>query len=142
MAEQYGSFKPTIKKLAKTFWPGPLTLLVPKATALPDVLTAASPLVGIRVPDHAFCRDVVSMFGKPITSTSANTSGQQPATTVDEIIKTFGDNANDIDLVIEETDRVIDDPTPSTLVKVEGEQVAVLREGVISKEAIYNKIFT
>ena len=136
MAEMYGSFHHIAKKLAATFWPGPLTILVPKTEVLPDVLTAGSLLVGIRVPDHAFCVEVTRKFGRPITSTSANISGRQPAATVDEILKTFGDNARDIDLVIEEADRVITDPTPSTLVKIEGDRVAILREGAVPRQAI------
>ncbi len=55
---------------------------------------------------------------------------------MDEILRGLGDNAHDIDLVIEETDRVITDPTPSTLVKVEDDHIVVMREGTISKEQI------
>jgi L-threonylcarbamoyladenylate synthase len=81
-------------------------------------------------------KKVTRKFGRPITSTSANISEKQPAATVDEILKVFGDNANDIDLVIEEADRVITDSTPSTLVKVEGDHVTVLREGVITTDQL------
>lgn len=136
MAEKYGNFNQVAKRLAGAFWPGPLTILVPKTEVLPDVLTAGSPLVGIRVPEHTFCVEVTRKFGRPITSTSANISEQQPATTVDEILKAFGDNVNGIELVIEETDRIITDPTPSTLVKVEGDHVTVLREGVITADRL------
>lgn len=142
MAEKYGVWNDTAKKLANIFLPGPLTILVQKTEVLPDLLTAESPMIGIRVPDNAFCTELVRRLGNPITSTSANISGQQPATTVDEILETLGGNAHDIDLVIEETDRVITSPTPSTLVKVEGEDVTVLREGAISKKAIHSRIFT
>ena len=136
MAEKYGNFNQVAKRLAGAFWPGPLTILVPKTEVLPDVLTAGSPLVGIRVPEHTFCVEVTRKFGRPITSTSANISEKQPAATVDEILKVFGDNANDIDLVIEEADRVITDSTSSTLVKVEGDHVTVLREGVITTDQL------
>ena len=136
MAEKYGNFNQVAKRLAGAFWPGPLTILVPKTEVLPDVLTAGSPLVGIRVPEHTFCVEVTRKFGRPITSTSANISEKQPATTVDEILKAFGDNTRNIDLVIEETDRIIIDSTPSTLVKVEGDHITVLREGVITADRL------
>lgn len=135
MAERYGSFNDIAKKLAQTFWPGPLTILVPKKDILPDVVTAGSDMIGIRVPNHTFCIDVVKALGKPITSTSANVSGQPQAQTLDGILKDLAEHKDKIALVIEEK-KVQVSLVPSTLVKVEGNTVVVVREGAIPRAAI------
>ncbi|MFA6242695.1 MAG: L-threonylcarbamoyladenylate synthase [Candidatus Hydrogenedentales bacterium] len=67
------------------FWPGPLSLLFPKAPALPDVLTAGNPKVCVRCPGSETARALCAEAGGVITSTSANLSGHPPATSLAEI---------------------------------------------------------
>jgi len=72
---------PQAEKLALRFWPGALTLVVPKAGGLPDRLTAGGPTVAVRMPEHPVPIELIEGLGGPITGTSANVSeGSDPAT--------------------------------------------------------------
>jgi L-threonylcarbamoyladenylate synthase len=78
--------EPTERELAfmRAFLPGPVTVLADRGPAVPDVLTAGSDRVGVRVPDHELALELLQRIA-PITSTSANVSGEGSARTVDEI---------------------------------------------------------
>ena len=66
---------PLADQLARHFWPGPLTLLLPRAAHIPDLLTAGSPLVAIRVPAHALTLSLLAALDFPLAAPSANPSG-------------------------------------------------------------------
>lgn len=68
----------------KQLLPGPVTVLLRRRSSLPDVLTAGSELVGVRLPEHELARKIINATG-PITSTSANISGRKPPTRLEEI---------------------------------------------------------
>lgn len=74
---------PAANRLARRFWPGPLTLIVPRRPDLPLAL-GPEPTVGVRVPDHEFARDLLRGAG-PMAVTSANPSGAPNALTADEV---------------------------------------------------------
>jgi L-threonylcarbamoyladenylate synthase len=61
-------------RLARAFWPGPLTLVLPKADVIPDIVTAAGPTVGVRWPKHPFVQAVIRACGFPLAAPSANRS--------------------------------------------------------------------
>lgn len=84
-ALQAGRFGVTEMALARAFWPGPLTIVVPVSSALSRWLSGDLGTVGIRVPAHAVARAVAAGFGWCITATSANLSGRPPAMTADEV---------------------------------------------------------
>ena len=67
------------------FLPGPVTILLKKKPAVPDILTPDTDIVGIRYPDHRLALELIERAGVPITSTSANISGEAPPRNVDEI---------------------------------------------------------
>ncbi len=67
------------------FLPGPVTVLLKKKRAVPDILTPDTDMVGIRYPDHRLAIELIERAGVPITSTSANISGEAPPQSVDEI---------------------------------------------------------
>ncbi len=69
----------------EAFWPGPLSLLLPKAGALPESITAGKPAVCVRCPAAAAARELCSLFGGALTSTSANRSGAAPATSLQQL---------------------------------------------------------
>ena len=73
------------RRFIEKFLPGPVTVLLRKKKKVPDVLTSGSELVGIRYPDHETTIKLIELAGVPITSTSANISGEAPPTKVDEI---------------------------------------------------------
>jgi L-threonylcarbamoyladenylate synthase len=73
-------------KLAAAFWPGPLTLLLPRSAAIPDAVTAGRPLVGIRMPDHPVALELIRQSGVPIAAPSANLFSHTSPTTADHVL--------------------------------------------------------
>jgi L-threonylcarbamoyladenylate synthase len=73
------------KRFIEKFLPGPVTVLLKKKEKVPDALTSGSELVGIRYPDHETTIELIELAGVPITSTSANISGEAPPGKVDEV---------------------------------------------------------
>jgi L-threonylcarbamoyladenylate synthase len=71
--------------LLQIFWPGDLTVVLPKNPALPDDVTAGEKTVAVRVPDHPVCRELVIQVGRPLAVTSANLSGQPTPTTAQAV---------------------------------------------------------
>lgn len=78
-------------KLSKTFWPGPLTLLVKKSTLVPQIVTAGSARVAIRVPDHKLTLELLEKLGAPVAAPSANPSGYISPTLPLHVEKQLGD---------------------------------------------------
>jgi L-threonylcarbamoyladenylate synthase len=78
------------RTLARALWPGPLTLVLPAASSLPEALVGATGGVGLRCSPDPLASALVSGFGKPITATSANPSGYEPATDVEAARAYFG----------------------------------------------------
>lgn len=99
-ARQLGVFNAVAERLAKTFWPGPLTLVVPKAAACPvaELATAGLDSIAIRMPAHPIARALLDALGKPIVAPSANRSGHVSPTTAAHV---FGDLAGRIDMVLD-----------------------------------------
>jgi len=117
------------KKLAERFWPGPLTIVVPKHLSLPDSISATN-TVGIRVPDHIVARSVLRAAG-PIAVTSANLSGQPSPSTAGEV---FAQLSGRIALIVD--GGKTPGGVPSTLVDCTGSQPIVVRQGPISLNQI------
>jgi L-threonylcarbamoyladenylate synthase len=117
-------------RLAARFWPGPLTLVVSKRPDLPETVSA-TPTVGVRVPDHALARKLLSAAG-PMAVTSANLSGQPSPSTAQEVLAQLGGR---IALIIDggKTPGGI----PSTVVDCSGQEIRILREGPILKDQIW-----
>jgi L-threonylcarbamoyladenylate synthase len=120
-------------KLINRFWPGPLTVLVPKKPTLPD-LVSATPNVGVRVPDHDVARSLLRLAG-PMAVTSANISGKDSPTTAQQV---YSQLRGRIAMIIDggETPGGV----PSTLVDCTGDEIQILRAGPISKEDLLNTI--
>jgi len=111
--------------LAARFWPGPLTLVVPKVSTLPESVSATSS-VAVRVPDHPIARALLRLAG-PMAVTSANLSGENSPVTADEVMRQLGGR---IQLVID--GGITPGGRPSTLVDCLGETPRILREGPIT----------
>jgi len=112
------------RKLASRFWPGPLTILVPKRTDLPESVSATA-TVGARVPDHEVARALLRAAG-PMAVTSANISGKQSPVTAQEVYEQLRDR---IDLIID--GGKTPGGVPSTLVDCTSTELKVIREGPI-----------
>ena len=113
-------------RIAKRFWPGPLTIIGCASAHLPLGITAGTGTVGVRVPDDASVRDLVRECGGALTATSANPAGLPPARTATEVRAYFGD---EIDLVIHGGEVTVTDP--STVVDATTTPPRIIREGAI-----------
>ena len=78
---------PQAKALAEAFWPGPLTMIVPKGGCIPDEVSCGLDTVGIRLPSHPLARDLIRTAGVPLAAPSANTSGRPSTTTAEHVLR-------------------------------------------------------
>ena len=137
MAREYGQLNMVAERLANTFWPGPLTLVVPLNAdigpgggGVHELVTAGLDSVGLRCP-RGFSRQVISAFGKPLAAPSANRSGRVSPTTAQHVAAEFpGDDL----LVLD--GGACEAGLESTIVKVDGNRLFLLRPGVITAEEI------
>ena len=75
---------PGFRELADAFWPGPLTIILPRRATLPDIVTAGGDTVALRIPDHPLVLALLRVLNEPLAVTSANRSGHPPALTADD----------------------------------------------------------
>jgi L-threonylcarbamoyladenylate synthase len=120
---------PMARKLAKCFWPGPLTIILPRHPSIPNVVTSY-PTVGVRIPNLLSVRKLLRLTG-PMAVTSANLSGQSSPSTLQGVIMQLGGR---VPLILD--GGVTHGGTPSTLVDCTGDEPVVLREGPISLDEI------
>ena len=111
--------------LARRFWPGGLTLVLPKTDSLPAYL-APGPTMAVRVPNHPVCLALIQHLGNPIIGTSANVSGQPAALTAEEVGQQLGGK---IDFII--NGGKCPGGKESTVVDVTHESPIILRQGII-----------
>jgi L-threonylcarbamoyladenylate synthase len=121
---------PEAEKLAQRYWPGPLTLVVAKVPAIPDIVTAGLPTVGVRVPNHPLALALIREAGVPLAAPSANRFTGLSATTAEHVRETFGEAVPVLDggpcqVGIE-----------STVVSVGIGKITLLRPGMISIEDV------
>ncbi len=125
MARRYVDFDPISQKLAEAFWPGPLTLILPMkpASGVHPLASAGLDTLGIRMPD-GFSRSVIKRYGKPLAAPSANTSGKISPTSAQHVEADLGGrlalilDAGPADIGLE-----------STIIKVDGDEIRLLRPG-------------
>lgn len=118
-------------KIMKNFFPGPLTIILNKKSCVPDILTANGNTVGIRMPDNEIALKLIELSEVPIATPSANISGKPSGTNIEDIKKDF---EGKVDLFIDNGKSKIGNG--STIVKVENNEIKILRQGVITKEQI------
>jgi L-threonylcarbamoyladenylate synthase len=114
-------------RLAEAFWPGPLTMVLPRSYAVPDVVTAGGDAVGVRCPDHPAALRLLRMSAAPLAAPSANPSGADSPTDAAAVMEYFGDK---IDCVVDGGRCPIG--AASTVVAVERGGVRLLRPGAIA----------
>jgi L-threonylcarbamoyladenylate synthase len=123
-------------RLARRFWPGPLTLVLPRAPDVPEAATAGWPTIAVRAPDHAVARALLAAFGGSISAPSANRSGHVSPTTARHVADDFADAA----------DLLILDGGPcavgveSTVLDLSGAVPCVLRPGAVTLEALRDEL--
>ena len=120
-----------LESLTEAFWPGPLTLLLPKRPEVPDLVTAGSDRVAVRVTSHPLFQEVLSRLDSPLAAPSANRFGRISPT-----------SANDVRLELSESiDLILDGGhcehgVESTIVSIQGDHLEILRPGPITEEQL------
>ena len=131
-AERWSSSMPEgARALAAAFWPGPLTLIVPRAAAVPDVVTGGQSSVGLRAPAHPVARALLAEFGGAIAAPSANRFGHVSPTTARHVADDLGDA---VDLILD--GGACDLGIESTIVAFTARTPMLLRPGAIDAGAI------
>jgi len=134
MAEQYGEFSDTARRLAERFLPGPLTLVVPKKSGVEKGIARGIETIGFRIPKNDFCLALANEFDKPYTTTSANISGMPAGSSSNEILEQLEEAAAHVDLIVDAG--TLPAAQPSTVVRVRNDDIEILREGAISKTTL------
>jgi L-threonylcarbamoyladenylate synthase len=117
------------RKLIEKFWPGGLTVIVPKLKTVPDLLSA-NQSIGLRMPDHSICLRLLNEFG-PLATSSANISGKQNPLSSRDVI---GQLTGRIPLILDGGD--CPGGIPSTVVDCMNDEARILRQGTISVQQI------
>jgi len=122
---------PLEERLMLAFWPGPLTLVLPKTEAVPPLVTAGLTTVGVRMPAHDIALALITATGVPIVAPSANLSGRPSPTAAKHVAQDVGDR---IDALVDggETQLGLE----STVVQVRGSVIYILRPGTITRQML------
>ncbi len=118
-------------ELAQAFWPGQMTIVVPKADIIPSVVSGGLDTVGLRIADHPVPRELVSALGVPITATSANISGTDSLSSAKSVLEQLG---HSLDMVFDGGE--LPPSRPSTVVDASVSPPRILREGAVPRAAI------
>ena len=119
------------ERLARAFWPGPLTLVLPRAGAIPDLVTAGGDTVGVRWPSHPFIQAVIRECGFPLAAPSANLSNQLSPTNAEHVRRGLGARVR---LIVDGGQSQVG--IESTVVDVSGASARVLRPGMIHADSL------
>jgi len=125
------AFPPLAKKLADMFWPGALTMILPKSDKVPSAVTAGLETVAIRMPSHPGAAAVIRESGLPLAAPSANTSGRPSPTRASHV---FHDMNGKIPLILDGGNCEVG--VESTVVLVRSDSVHLLRPGGVTKEQL------
>jgi L-threonylcarbamoyladenylate synthase len=126
---------PLAEKLITQFWPGPLTLVLPAKKGISKHLINTSGGVGVRISSEPIATHLVRELGKPITATSANPSGKNPARSIEEARRYF---SGQIAVYIDGGE--LHSNVGSTVAEISGDRIKVIREGEISKAGLQRVI--
>lgn len=121
---------PIVLELAKHFWPGPLTMVLPKSNIVPDLVTSGLQTVGIRMPNNTIALELISKAQTPIAAPSANKFGQLSPSSAKHVQKQLPD----IDFILDGGDTTVG--IESTIISIDSNTITLLRPGIITKEEI------
>ncbi|AGI47426.1 Sua5/YciO/YrdC/YwlC family protein [Thermoplasmatales archaeon BRNA1] len=130
MIEKVAILNENAEKLIDAFMPGPLTIIIKKQPDVPDIVTAMSDKVGIRIPNHPVALEIAKRAG-PIVATSANTHFHPDAVNIDMAVEAFGDA---VSTYVDAGQSPIG--KPSTIVWIKGSDYEIIRQGDITEEMI------
>ena len=118
-------------KLARQFWPGPLTIVVSASARLPSGVTAGTGTIGLRLPQAPIAVALIRAAGCPITATSANLSGEQDCSSAEQVERSLG---NRLPLILDGGRS--SNQKPSTVIDLSSAAWHIVREGAISRREI------
>lgn len=124
-------FTALAEKLVALFFPGGLTLVLPKAASVPDWVTAGEQTVAVRVPNHAFARSLIRRLGAPMATTSANLAGRPAPVTAQEALAQLGST---VKLVLD--GGLCPGGQESTVLDLTGPSPVLLRQGAVPRAAL------
>jgi len=133
--EQIGALSDLGTRLASTFWPGPLTLIVQAHAVLGDQCKATDGSVAVRVPNQSFARAVARQVGHPVTATSANCSGDAAISRIEDLTE---DIRQGVDLIVNAGSLV--GGTPSTIVDVRYTTPILIRSGAVPWDRVLESL--
>lgn len=134
MVERYAELTDHARLLAERFPQGQVTFILKKKAGFDTGIAKGIQTFGFRIPASEFCIQMIREFGKPITATSANKSGEPPEWSVKKIFEQLGAAAEGIDFVIDAGE--LPEREPSTVVDLSGAEPVIVREGAISGAAL------
>lgn len=117
--------------LGKAFWPGPMTLLLPKKLIVPDLVTSGLPTVGVRIPRHEMTRELLAQLDYPVAAPSANPFGYISPTSAQHVADQLGDH---VDYILDGGSSQVG--VESTIIGLSGDHIVVHRLGGLSLEEI------
>ena len=124
-----------VDNLISKFWPGPLTLVLPKKDIVPDIVTAGNPTVAVRMPNHPIALELINESRTPIAAPSANKFGHLSPTTAKHVQKYLGDK---VDLILDGGKSFVG--VESTIIQYHEGGFYLLRHGGLAKEEIEKEI--
>jgi L-threonylcarbamoyladenylate synthase len=133
MARRIGVFSPLALRLAEAFWPGPLSLIAPRAADAPvsALASAGLPTIAVRMPDHEAALDLIRRVDRPLAAPSANLSEQLSPTTAQHVAAQLSDR---LDLILD--GGPCRSGVESTIIAVDGDRLVQLRPGAIARADI------
>lgn len=137
MAERYVEFPPLAEKLARAFWPGPLTLVLPRRgdCAVSHLVSAGLGTIAVRAPNHTSAQKLIEAVDRPLAAPSANRSGAISPTRAEHVQASLGDK---VDLIIDGGPCLVG--VESTIIKVDGDNAILLRPGGVAREDIERRL--
>ena len=131
LAQPHSAEWPLVAKIIDRFWPGPLTIVLPKTDLVPDLVTAGLQSVAIRMPSHPVFVEVLRKLGEPLAAPSANRFGRVSPTRAEHV---FEELKGRIPLILDAGPTTVG--LESTIVRVTGHRIDILRPGPITEEAL------
>jgi L-threonylcarbamoyladenylate synthase len=128
VARRYTAWSDAAERLSRVFWPGPLTLVLPKHPSIADAATAGLASVGVRVPQHPLALELLRAFDGPVAAPSANRSNRVSPTTAQHVREELGDS---VDLILDGGPCTVG--IESTVLDLTGPTPTILRPGGVSR---------
>lgn len=122
-----------IEKVIKAFWPGPLTLVLPKKDIVPDIITAGHSTVAVRIPRHPVAKELIEKAQTPVAAPSANAFSQLSPTEAQHVVNQLGEK---VDIILDGGNCKVG--VESTIMQIEEDEFTLLRPGGLPVEEIEN----